>query len=295
MNFSGQALLVTDARNKSLLPLVITGLRSCCRVTEIILVSPHKDLADLRSVADGFPEATFLPDSEVLEFGVQKVADRSIPLFPQRAGWFYQQFLKVGFALHRQAKENYLVWDADTIPLRQMEFCADGKAVFTQGLEYFHEYFETIQDLLGFKSVIPSSVISQHALFNREVIQEMAALIARKRRSGSFAEAVLDSCEERQSVFFSEYETYAAFFSHFQPNEYRVRRRRWFRNAASIAGIPPSDLWLSLLARSFDFASFETWDVGPSRTVKGVIKLIWAMMLPNACGLYLRSKYRRRT
>lgn len=40
-----------------------------------------------------------------------------------RAGWFLQQFLKMGFADSSMCDtEYYLSWDADTIPLRKINF-----------------------------------------------------------------------------------------------------------------------------------------------------------------------------
>ena len=37
-------------------------------------------------------------------------------------GWYYQQFLKLGFALSDYARKEYLVWDSDTVPLKEIKF-----------------------------------------------------------------------------------------------------------------------------------------------------------------------------
>lgn len=38
-------------------------------------------------------------------------------------GWFFQQFLKMGFALSNYCRNDYyLSWDADTIPLQKISF-----------------------------------------------------------------------------------------------------------------------------------------------------------------------------
>lgn len=44
-----------------------------------------------------------------------------------RAGWFLQQFLKMGFAHSSYCDtEYYLSWDADTIPLKRLTFINGG-------------------------------------------------------------------------------------------------------------------------------------------------------------------------
>ena len=294
MTFSGQALLVTDARNKALLPLVIRGLYSLCGVTDIVIIRPLHEASAFRVLEDTYPRVTFLSDSDVLTFDAKDIAHYGVPNFPKRAGWFFQQFLKLGFSSHPIAKQNYLVWDADTVPLSSMEFCSNEKVIFTHGLEFFSEYFETIEDIFGFKSVFPCSVISQHSLFDKTIITQMFAHVTARLDSSSFYESVLTSCARRQSAFFSEYEVYAAFFAHCRPTGYSCDRRRWFRNAAALSGIPPSGLWLSYFARFFDYAAFESWDKGFVRTIKSIVKLTWAVLLPKASGLHWNSRHKQK-
>lgn len=44
-----------------------------------------------------------------------------------RFGWYYQQFLKMEFARSRYAKDYYLIWDSDTIPLNPVSFLTPEK------------------------------------------------------------------------------------------------------------------------------------------------------------------------
>ena len=46
-----------------------------------------------------------------------------------RFGWYYQQFLKMEFARSRYAKDYYLIWDSDTIPLNPVSFLTPEKMV----------------------------------------------------------------------------------------------------------------------------------------------------------------------
>ena len=45
-------------------------------------------------------------------------------------GWFFQQFLKLGFAKTKYAGEYYLTWDADTLPLSHIEFFVWEPSIF---------------------------------------------------------------------------------------------------------------------------------------------------------------------
>ena len=69
-----------------------------------------------------------------------------------RFGWYYQQFLKMEFARSRYAKDYYLIWDSDTIPLNPVSFLTPEKMVFTPKTEYHEPYFRTMQAL-----IVPSS------------------------------------------------------------------------------------------------------------------------------------------
>ena len=64
-------------------------------------------------------------------------------------GWFFQQFLKLGFAKTKYAGEYYLTWDADTLPLSHIEFFDGNHPYFTRKYEYNENYFFTIERILG--------------------------------------------------------------------------------------------------------------------------------------------------
>ena len=72
-------------------------------------------------------EDTFIPGLTLAQ--LRALAE---PGFPQGAGWYFQQFLKFGFAFQVTGDDLYLIWDADTVPLRPMEFFDDqGRMLFT--------------------------------------------------------------------------------------------------------------------------------------------------------------------
>ena len=57
-----------------------------------------------------------------------------------RAGWYVQQFIKMQFARYTQ-DEYYLIWDSDTIPVRQINMFDDKlRPVFDMRTEYLNGF-----------------------------------------------------------------------------------------------------------------------------------------------------------
>ena len=61
--------------------------------------------------------------------------------------WYYQQVLKIVFALdNSKLDENIIMWDADTIPLRKLDFFDNSESILYGSLNEFHkQYFETLE------------------------------------------------------------------------------------------------------------------------------------------------------
>ena len=95
--------------------------------------------------------------------------------FPERAGWYYQQFVKLAFARSALAQHRFLVWDADTIPMHEMSVFDGDKLVFTQGDEFHIPYFETNRTLIGVDRAKTErySAISQHMPVDRAIMLEL--------------------------------------------------------------------------------------------------------------------------
>lgn len=89
-------------------------------------------------------------------------------------GWYFQQFLKMGFALSKYANDKYLVWDADTVPLNHLEFTDhDGKYLFMPKTEHHQAYFDTIGKLFPAPNQAEYSFISEHMVFDVNIMREL--------------------------------------------------------------------------------------------------------------------------
>eukprot|EP00232_Nephroselmis_pyriformis_P018710 CAMPEP_0182884444 /NCGR_PEP_ID=MMETSP0034_2-20130328/18999_1 /TAXON_ID=156128 /ORGANISM="Nephroselmis pyriformis, Strain CCMP717" /LENGTH=336 /DNA_ID=CAMNT_0025017645 /DNA_START=176 /DNA_END=1183 /DNA_ORIENTATION=- len=77
-----------------------------------------------------------------------------------RVGWYLQQYLKLGVALHlRDLSKHYLVWDADNIPIQPIDLLAEGGAArlcVNRGAAMFSEYSRFYKAITGLNLLRPS-------------------------------------------------------------------------------------------------------------------------------------------
>src|SRR5713226_6538965 len=131
-----------------ILHLGLKALRQCLPFRQLHVVTPRKNFSKFERVLGADVE---LLDEDTLIPGMTLAKLKGLPLpgFPQGAGWYFQQLLKLSFGFHRPENDFYLIWDADTIPLRQLEFFDDeGRMLFTIAGEHHEPYFETYRWLL---------------------------------------------------------------------------------------------------------------------------------------------------
>jgi hypothetical protein len=69
---------------------------------------------------------------------------------PQRTNWYYQQVLKLTYALENSSHK-IVMWDADSVPLTPIKFF-DSNCSRTYGslIEYHHDYFLTLKNIFAF-------------------------------------------------------------------------------------------------------------------------------------------------
>lgn len=187
---------------------------------------------------------------------------------PKNTGWYLQQFLKLGLAKNCR-DEYYLVWDADTVPLNRLDFFdKDGRPCFNLKREYFYSYFRTINNLFSINKKRPESFISEHMIFNSEVVREMLLKIEENNSlpGENFWQKILNASEllstdfiKKDQRFFSEFETFGTYCEHFHPKLYATRKLRTLRRGTDYLGANPSDEILEWAATDFDTISFEEW------------------------------------
>lgn len=184
---------------------------------------------------------------------------------PLHTGWYLQQFLKMGFALSKYVKEHYLIWDSDTIPLREISFFEGGKYFLAAKTEINQPYFDTMKRLLGFGKLEDFSFIAEHMVIETSIMKELINKIASSDLPGTlWFEKILNATSGVDESAFSEFETYGNYCSKFHPGLYKIRELRTLRECGMLFGRGVSDSELMLLSKmGFDTASFEYYHIPP--------------------------------
>ena len=200
---------------------------------------------------------------------------RIIGLFEQQgrnkmmAGWYFQQFLKMAFALSEHCDTDYyLSWDSDTIPLRRIDFFnEDGKPYFTMKTEHHDPYFVAIARLFGITNINSRSYIAENMMFNKSIMIELIEKIQSNTQveGNTWYEKIIYALEPESvsPMGFSEFETYGNYCSNFYPDFYQERTLPSFRAGGLIQGRFVSDRILKQLSFDQATASFEIYDRPP--------------------------------
>ena len=141
-------------------------------------------------------------------------------LLKNRLSWYYQQVLKLSFIVQfvEHNRENIIIWDADTLILKKIEFFKNKKSILYGTLFEFHKhYFKTNNSIIGElpKYFISSLVqfaalsISEHNYFCTNIIKlnffdkkERTALLISK----IIIKHILITHDHYNGSLFSEYE-----------------------------------------------------------------------------------------
>ncbi len=184
----------------------------------------------------------------------------ALPGFPGGAGWYFQQLLKYSFSQGPGQGDHYLIWDADTIPLRPMTFFEnDGRMRFTIAEEEHPPYFESYRRLLGEEPARKFSFISQHMIVENAILREMLARIeANFSGSESWAWKIMRHLEGTSTNLFSEYETLGNYVRTHYPERAAYRTSKWLRDGSLLLGHLPKPADLEQLAPEYEFAAFES-------------------------------------
>jgi hypothetical protein len=195
------------------------------------------------------------------------------PQFPQGAGWYFQQFLKLSFAFTETENDYYLIWDADTIPLRPLQFFDDqGRMLFTKSPEHHLPYFETYKNLFGKDPGYEFSFISQHAIVRKSLLREMLQRVEKNLPGNeSWPWKIMRNLGGNKPNRFSEYETWGHYVKNFHPEAAVYRDLPWSREGNRLMPARPSAADLEKMGAQYAFIAFEASHKGLRRFLKPLL------------------------
>src|SRR5882762_7103078 len=135
------------ARDLPTLCLAVEGLRTHLRPVRITVATARQNF---RAFQKALGRSVELADEDELipDMTLDSIRSMPIPSFPRGAGWYFQQLLKYSWCFKNPEIGHYLVWDADTVLLRPLDFFDDqGRVLMTKSSEYHPPYFATFEQL----------------------------------------------------------------------------------------------------------------------------------------------------
>lgn len=270
-----QVVTVCRARDLPILEMAAQALPRLIPFRDLRVVVPDADYRQIQRALGGgaqvISERSFVP-----RMSIDELRGFTGPGFPKMAGWYYQQFIKLQFAFLEQENDHYLIWDADTVPLRPMRFFDEqGRMLLTRAEESHQPYFETYRRLFGSEANREFSFIAQHMLVRKSFAREMLAAVEQNVQGAeNWAWKIMRSLSGSGNNLFSEYETYGHYVKNRHPDSVKFVERPWYRVRARRQGnSAPSKDDLDNLAGKYDYAAFERVYTGWRRWMRRAIGL----------------------
>ena len=255
-------LILAVSRLIPILKINIPYIRQNIHPKQIVVIGAERLKTDIQGLKE---DVVFIDEDKLLKglsyAAIEKIVSSKDLFATARAGWYFQQFLKMAYAFICQ-DDYYFVLDADTIPVRQIDmFNSQGIPFFDIKAEYNAPYFTTMKKLVGMKKAIESSFIAEHMIFKTEYMLELIRLIEANSdiKGISFFEKAINAIRviDLPKSGFSEFETYGTFVHTTHTGSYEFRRLESLRNADKFLGAMPDALMLRWASKSYALVTFE--------------------------------------
>jgi hypothetical protein len=221
------------------------------------LITPDTEVEEFKSVSP--QEIVVLPESMFTVGFETKLALKISAAGSKRYGWYLQQLIKLQALKDSVDFDRVVIWDADTVPLRNLDFFDEhGNCKYYWSNEYHLPYFLNIDRLLQLDKVAPYSFIAQSFPIIRKQIDAFFVYLE-NMHSDNWHDAILESIDFSESSGFSEYEVLGTFVSHFEGHDLHLQEGDWSRGE-EYSAIPLEFVVESAPVVKLDFTAFESWN-----------------------------------
>lgn len=241
------------------------------------VIVPDRELALFLSVTSAPYQVK--PESQFVGNTKDRIIQKLDMNNQDRVGWYLQQFVKIAAVMENDPASTVLIWDADTVPLKPLQFInPQGKLIYYKGKEYRKSYFDFIELALGLKRTQTFSFIAQSLTTKVSWAKELFDSLE-SSAGMPWIDAILFHLNSAEPAGFAEFETLGTWIWHHHRNEIVVSNRPWYRNGQSLVGNPMNlskSAWKGL-AKSYDFIGFEVWDrrLGLRNALKTIFRKYW--------------------
>ena len=199
------------------------------------------------------------------------------------SGWYLQQFIKLGVSryLGDRLTENFLIWDLDMIPMREVKAFTEDEPpkalVNVGGKIHIHKGYEVCYENLTNRTleIAPdgTSYVTHSLSASKRHMEELLIQFEQGKGRDSWPWNILRAIDPEYIGYgFSEYASYVTWMLHNHPDEVEVKpRRTWSRYPPGASlGVTalmiispnhlccPTDFFLSLVRPlGYEFMGFE--------------------------------------
>lgn len=256
-----QYIIPVGPKDLEISKLTIKSIKSFDSNSDIFVVSAKCNIKFYNN------EITFIDEDKLVEglnldFLNDYFEKRKLP--KDRLGWYFQQFLKMGFSLHTDEKWHN-IFCADTILLKSNNIDNDWPYLLTlraNPAEKF--YYETYTKIFGpnHKLDYSRSYVTENLIVKTSIMREVISFIENKFNK-PFYIAILDILVEDgliNKAGFAEYLTYSMYVLNTNSFLYTIKKDLNFRNGKRFFSDQPAEKYLNWASRKFRTISFEKWD-----------------------------------
>jgi len=179
----------------------------------------------------------------------------------KRFGWYLQQFIKIAASKNIKNDDIFVIWDADTIPLKKIIFYKSKKILFYRGLEPKHKpYFDLIKKTFLHDEKLNYSLITQCIAFKGAWIKSFFNYFIKKHKV-NWKIFFINNINFQEQSGFSEYETLGNFFYKNFKNDIKFLKNNWcLLGYSEIGSLKNFQFQKKKLSKKYFFISFEKWD-----------------------------------
>jgi hypothetical protein len=214
-------------KDRNIIPMCVQGCAENIKNLGTIYVVGNNPQLELNNV-------TLIDDNHFFDDRLSKEYIESrwtaeYPALAHRAGWLFQQFIKMGCPYSIPSlTDYYLVVDADVVFLKMVRFFHNGQMLLAKSGEFHEPYFKCYERLLGEPPNRKWSFISHHLIISKAVMLELLRSIE-ERFNRIWYDAILDNIDYSQGSPFSEYETYGHYLQNHHPEKFITRELVYFQ------------------------------------------------------------------
>lgn len=170
-----------------------------------------------------------------------------------RAGWLYQQLLKLGAGDYIDGlSERYVAIDSDVIFLRHVSF-AGARFPYSRSTEFHPPYQDAYRRLVGEEQRGDESYTAHHMLYDGGFLEEMFGQIERLHKK-PWKQAYIDAVDASQTSSINEQDTYAHWVRTHYPEAAEHRQLHW-RDSTFVPGL----LARAALSLDYDFVAAHAY------------------------------------